>query len=89
MCGVLGALGRRCESCRPDSSNPIHRDSFPDSLLLPTPPFGMALLKNRIKVFKPFQSTLKQAQEMMEIEYVCVYKRSSQPVMKGLKSRNY
>ena len=26
-------------------------------------------LKNRIKVFKPFQSTLKQAQEMIEIEY--------------------
>ena len=26
-------------------------------------------LKNRIKVFKPFQSTLKQAQKMMEIEY--------------------
>ena len=40
-------------------------------------------LKNRIKVFKPFQSTLKQAQEMMEIEYGCVYKRSSKPVMKG------
>ena len=29
---ALRALGRRCESCRPDSSNPIHRDSFPDSL---------------------------------------------------------
>ena len=40
-------------------------------------------LRNRIKVFKPFQSTLKQAQEMMEIEYGCVYKRSSKPVMKG------
>ena len=40
-------------------------------------------LKNRIKVFKLFQSTLKQAQEMMEIEYGCVYKRSSKPVMKG------
>ena len=40
-------------------------------------------LKNRIKVFKPFQSTLKQAQEMMEIEYGCVYKRSNKPVMKG------
>ena len=39
--------------------------------------------KNRIKVFRPFQSTLKQAQEMMEIEYGCVYKRSSKPVMKG------
>jgi len=40
-------------------------------------------LKNKIKVFKPFQSNLKQAQEMMEIEYGCVYKRSSKPVMKG------
>ena len=40
-------------------------------------------LRNRIKVFKPFQSTLKQAQEMIEIEYGCVYKRSSKPVMKG------
>ncbi len=40
-------------------------------------------LRNRIKVFKPFHSSLKQAQEMMEIEYGCVYKRSSKPVMKG------
>ena len=39
--------------------------------------------RDRIKVFRPFQSTLKQAQEMMEIEYGCVYKRSSKPVMKG------
>ena len=39
--------------------------------------------RNRIKVFKPFMSSLKQAQEMMEIEYGCVYKRSSKPVMKG------
>ena len=40
-------------------------------------------LRNRIKVFKTFKSSLKQAQEMMEIEYGCVYKRSSKPVMKG------
>ena len=40
-------------------------------------------LRNRIKVFKPFNSSLKQAQEMMEIEYGCVYKKSSKPVMKG------
>ena len=40
-------------------------------------------LRNRIKVFKPFKSSLKQAQDMMEIEYGCVYKRSSKPVMKG------
>ena len=40
-------------------------------------------LRNRIKVFKPFKSSLKQAQEMIEIEYGCIYKRSSKPVMKG------
>ena len=40
-------------------------------------------LRNRIKVFKPFQSNLEQAKAMMEIEYGCVYKRSSKPVMKG------
>ena len=40
-------------------------------------------LRNRIKVFKPFKSSLKQAQEMIEIEYGCVYKRRSKPVMKG------
>ena len=28
-------------------------------------------------------SSLKQAQEMIEIEYGCVYKRCSKPVMKG------
>ena len=40
-------------------------------------------LRNRIKVFKPFKSSLKQAQEMMEIEYGCVYKKTSKPVIKG------
>jgi len=40
-------------------------------------------LRNRIKVFKPFKSSLKEAQEMIEIEYGCVYKSSSKPVMKG------
>ena len=39
--------------------------------------------KNRIKIFKKFKSTLPQAQEVMEIEYACVYKRSSKPVIKG------
>ena len=39
--------------------------------------------RDRIKVFRPFKSTLKQAQEMMEIEYGCIYKRSSKTVMKG------
>ena len=40
-------------------------------------------LRNRIKVFKPFKSNLEQAKTMMEIEYGCVYKSSSKPVMKG------
>ena len=40
-------------------------------------------LRKRIKVFKPFKSSLKQAQEMMEIEYGCVNKRSSKPAIKG------
>ncbi len=39
--------------------------------------------KNRIKIFKKFKSTLPQAEEVMEIEYACVYKRSSKPVIKG------
>ena len=40
-------------------------------------------LRNRIKVFKQFKSYLKKVQEMMEIEYGCVYERSSKPVRKG------
>ena len=39
--------------------------------------------RNRIKIFKKFISTLPQAEEVMEIEYACVYKRSSKPVIKG------
>ena len=39
--------------------------------------------RNRIKIFKKFKSTLPQAEEVMEIEYACVYKRSSKPVTKG------
>ena len=38
--------------------------------------------RNRIKIFKKFKSTLPQAEEVMEIEYACVYKRSSKPVIK-------
>ena len=45
-------------------------------------------LRNRIKVFKQFKSYLKKVQEMMEIEYGCVYKRSSKPVMKGSRVEN-
>ena len=39
--------------------------------------------RNRIKIFKSFKSTLPLAEEVMEIEYACVYKRSSKPVIKG------
>ena len=39
--------------------------------------------RNRIKIFKKFESTLPQAEEVMEIEYACAYKRSSKPVIKG------
>jgi len=39
--------------------------------------------RNRIKIFKQFKSTLPQAEEVMEIKYACVYKRSSKPVIKG------
>ena len=39
--------------------------------------------RNRIKIFKKFKSTLPQAEEVIEIEYACVYKRSSKPVIKG------
>ncbi len=39
--------------------------------------------RNRIKIFKKFKSALPQVEEVMEIEYACVYKRSSKPVIKG------
>ena len=39
--------------------------------------------RNRIKIFKKFKSTLPQAEGVIEIEYACVYKRSSKPVIKG------
>ena len=39
--------------------------------------------RNRIKIFRKFKSNLPQAEEVMEIEYACVYKRSSKPVIKG------
>ena len=38
---------------------------------------------NRIKIFKKFKSTLPQTEDVIEIEYACVYKRSSKPVIKG------
>ncbi len=39
--------------------------------------------RNKIKIFKKFKSALPQVEEVMEIEYACVYKRSSKPVIKG------
>ena len=39
--------------------------------------------RNRIKIFKKFKSNLPQAEEVMEIKYACVYKRSSKPIIKG------
>ena len=39
--------------------------------------------RNRIKIFKKFKSTLPQAEECMEIEYACIYKRPSKPVLEG------
>ena len=43
--------------------------------------------RNRIKIFKKFKSPLPQVEEVMEIEYACVYKRSSKPVIKGSRLR--
>ena len=39
--------------------------------------------RNRIKIFKKFNSALPKAEEEMEIEFACLYKRSSKPVIKG------
>ena len=39
--------------------------------------------RNRIKIFKSFKSTLPQAEEVIEIEYACIYKRSGKPVIQG------
>ena len=45
--------------------------------------------RNRIKIFKRFNSALPQAEEVMEIEYACVYKRSSKPVIKGRRIKTF
>ena len=41
--------------------------------------------RNRIKVFEPFEKVSKPSPSIdaMMISYGCVYKRSSEPVMKG------
>ena len=41
--------------------------------------------RNRIKVFKPFEDISKPSPtiKVMEIQYACVYKRSSKPVIRG------
>ena len=43
--------------------------------------------RNRIKVFKPFEDISKPSPSIdaMMVSYGCVYKRSSKPVMKGLR----
>ena len=41
--------------------------------------------RDRIKVFKPFKDITKPSKiiNAIEIQYACVYKRSSKPVIKG------
>ena len=41
--------------------------------------------RDRIKIFKPFEDVSKSFPTInaMEIQYACVYKRSSKPVIKG------
>tara|TARA_Y100001968_G_scaffold327362_1_gene372241 strand:+ start:436 stop:678 length:243 start_codon:yes stop_codon:yes gene_type:complete len=39
--------------------------------------------RNRVKRFKKFQSNIPQTKKLIEIAYGCVYKSSSQPIMKG------
>ena len=41
--------------------------------------------RDRIKIFKPFEDASKPYPTInaMEIQYGCVYKRSSKPVVKG------
>ena len=41
--------------------------------------------RDRIKIFKPFEDVSKPSPTInaMEIQYACVYKRSSKPVIKG------
>ena len=41
--------------------------------------------RDRIKIFKPFEDISKPSPtiDAMEIQYVCVYKSSSKPVIKG------
>ena len=41
--------------------------------------------RDRIKIFKPFEDASKPSPTInaIEIQYACVYKRSSKPVIKG------
>ena len=41
--------------------------------------------RDRLKIFKPFEDVSKRSKTInaMEIQYACVYKRSSKPVIKG------
>ena len=42
-------------------------------------------MRDRIKIFKPFDDISKPSSTInaIEIQYACVYKRSSKPVIKG------
>ena len=41
--------------------------------------------RDRLKIFKPFEDITKPSKTInaIEIQYACVYKRSSKPVVKG------
>ena len=39
--------------------------------------------RNRVKRFRKFEDINNKQNDFIEIEYGCVYKRSSKPVMKG------
>ena len=47
--------------------------------------------RSRIKVFESFEDVSKPSPSIdaMMISYGCVYKRSSKPVIKGSRGRNY
>ena len=47
--------------------------------------------RDRIKIFKPFEDISKPSPtiDAMEIQYACVYKRSSKPVIKGSRVETF
>ena len=46
--------------------------------------------RSRIKVFKPFEDVIKPSPiiDAIEISYGCVYKRVTEPVMKGSRDES-